>query len=179
MRFCSDCGAAVTFRIPAGDTLPRHVCDACETIHYSNPRIIAGCVVEHDNRLLLCRRAIEPRHGLWTLPAGFMENGETTEQAAARETLEEASAEVEIIAPYTLYSLPHISQVYLFYRARLLNDHHTPGAESLETALFAPDAIPWETLAFTVIGVTLRHYLDDRQRGHYELHTGMIPARPR
>ena len=179
MRFCSDCGAGVTLRIPAGDTLPRYCCDACSTIHYSNPRIIAGCIVEHDDRLLLCRRAIEPRHGLWTLPAGFMENGETTEQAAARETLEEADAEVEIITPYTLYSLPQISQVYLFYRARLLNDHYAAGAESLETALIAPDKIPWETLAFTIIGVTLRHYLDDRQRGQFQLHTGTLPARPR
>lgn len=179
MNYCSDCGAPVALRIPDGDTLPRHCCGACGAIHYRNPRIVTGTIVEHDGRLLLCRRAIEPCHGLWTLPAGYMENGETVEQAAARETLEEACAEVEIIAPYTLFSLPQISQVYLFYRARLTRDHHAPGLESLETALVEPARIPWSRIAFPVVEKTLRHYLADRPEGRFELRSETVLRTPR
>ena len=120
--------------MPPGDTLPRHVCDACNTIHYQNPRMVVGCIAEWEDRILLCRRAIEPRHGLWTVPAGYMENGETTFQGAMRETLEEANARVEIGPLYALYNIPHINQVYLLFRARLLDPDVSPGAETLEVA---------------------------------------------
>ncbi|MGB2971554.1 MAG: NUDIX hydrolase, partial [Candidatus Competibacter sp.] len=112
MKFCSQCGASVTLRVPVGDNLPRYVCDACDTIHYLNPKVVAGCILEWQDRVLLCRRAIEPRYGLWTLPAGFMENGESTLAAAAREALEEAHAEGENLRLYGVYSLLHVSQVY-------------------------------------------------------------------
>jgi len=155
MNFCSHCGQPVTLRIPVGDTLPRHVCDACGTIHYQNPKIVTGCIPEWEDRLLLCRRAIEPRRGLWTLPAGFMENGETTAEGAARETLEEALARVEIDRLYALFNIPHINQVYLMFRARLLDLEFAPGPESLEVALFREDEIPWQELAFPVVQETL------------------------
>ena len=136
MNFCSNCGARVTLRIPSGDSLPRHVCDACETIHYRNPLVVVGAIPVVDQRVLLCRRAIEPRRGFWTLPAGFMELDETTAQGAARETLEEAQARVEIDEVFTLLSIPHVNQVHIFYRARLLDMDFGPGEESLEVALF-------------------------------------------
>jgi ADP-ribose pyrophosphatase YjhB (NUDIX family) len=120
MKFCSNCGHAVTLKVPPGDTVPRHVCDSCDTIHYLNPRMVVGCIVEWDNRILLCKRAIGPRYGYWTVPAGFMENGETTQAGAARETLEEANARVEVGPLYALYNIPHINQVYMLFRARLL-----------------------------------------------------------
>jgi len=142
MKFCSNCGAPVTSRIPPGDTLPRHVCDACHAIHYQNPRMVVGCIPEWDDRILLCRRAIEPRHGLWTVPAGYMENGETTFAGAQRETLEEANARVEIGPLYALYNIPHINQVYILFRARLLDTDVSPGAETLEVRLLAEAEIP-------------------------------------
>ncbi len=174
MKFCSNCGAAVTFRIPAGDTLARYVCDTCEAVHYENPRIVAGCIPEWEGKILLCRRAIEPRHGLWTLPAGFMEKGETTLQAAARETLEEAGARVEVGALYTLFSLPHIDQVYLFYRGQLTDLDYAAGSESLEVDLFEERAVPWEELAFRVVGETLKLYFQDRLAGRFRTHVGDI-----
>ena len=121
MKFCSQCSAPVALRIPDGDALPRHVCTACGTIHYQNPKMVVGCIPEWEDKVLLCRRAIEPRRGMWTVPAGFMENGETTFQGAIRETLEEANARVEVDSLYALYNIPHISQVYLLFRARLLD----------------------------------------------------------
>ena len=178
MNFCSHCGAAVTLRVPAGDTLPRYVCDACETVHYQNPKIVAGCIPEWEDKILLCRRAIEPRHGLWTLPAGFMEKGETTLQAAARETLEEASARVEVGALYTVFSLPHIDQVYLFYRGRLTDLDYAPGSESLEVDLFHEHVVPWEQLAFRVVRETLKLYYQDRLTGRFRTHVGDIVRMP-
>ncbi|HEY5790925.1 MAG TPA: NUDIX hydrolase [Gammaproteobacteria bacterium] len=177
MNFCSHCGAGVSVRVPDGDNLPRHVCDSCGRIHYSNPKLVVGCIAEWEEKILLCRRAIEPRHGLWTIPAGFMENRETTEQAAARETLEEACAQVADLQPYGLYDLPQISQVYLVYRGRLVDGVHDAGQESLATELVAPESIPWETLAFPVIEETLRHYVEDRRTGHFPLHTGVLVRR--
>jgi ADP-ribose pyrophosphatase YjhB (NUDIX family) len=179
MNYCSQCGARVTLRVPEGDNLPRHVCDACGTIHYSNPRLIVGCIPEWDDRILLCRRAIEPRQGLWTVPAGFMENGETAQHGAARETLEEASARVEIGALYALYSIPHINQVYALFRGRLLDGRYAPGAETLETRLFAEDEIPWDQLAFATVRNTLQHYFGDRRRGSFGMHVGVIEPMPR
>ncbi|HET9041693.1 MAG TPA: NUDIX hydrolase [Burkholderiales bacterium] len=178
MRFCSNCGAPVELRVPAGDNLPRHVCPTCETIHYQNPKMVIGCIAEWEDRILLCRRAIEPRLGLWTLPAGFMENGETVAQAALRETLEEANARVELAAMYSVLSVPHVNQVHIFYRGRLLDLGFGPGEESLEVALFAEADVPWKELAFRTISTTLRHYYGDRKAGAYGFHTGeILPAR--
>lgn len=174
MKFCSNCGAPVAFRIPPGDSLPRHVCDTCSTIHYQNPRMIVGCIPEWEERILLCRRAIEPRSGLWTVPAGFMENGETTAQGAARETLEEANARVEIGPLYALYNIPHINQVYMLFRGRLLDTDFSAGHETLETRLFDENDIPWSEIAFASVRNTLTHYYADRKNGAYRFHLGTI-----
>ena len=174
MKFCSDCGAPVTVRVPEGDTFPRHVCERCGTIHYRNPKVVAGSIPEAGSRILLCRRAIEPRAGLWTLPAGFLENGETTAEGAARETLEEANARVEIDQLYALFNIPHISQVYLMFRGRMLDEDFSPGAESLEVALFEEADIPWNDLAFPVVRETLRRYFADRRAGRFRIHVGDI-----
>ncbi len=162
MKFCNQCGEAVSHRVPQGDNRHRFVCDACDFIHYQNPRIIAGCLPIYEDKVLLCKRSIEPRAGKWTLPAGFLENGETTAAGALRETTEEANANAEITELYTLFSLPHISQVYMFYRAQLLDLDFFPGEETLETQLFAENEIPWDELAFPVITQTLEHYYKDR-----------------
>ncbi len=175
MNFCSACGASVTFRIPAGDTLPRYVCDQCETVHYENPKVVVGCIPEWGDRILLCKRAIEPRLGFWTLPAGFLENGETAAAGAVRETLEEAEARVDIGPLYTFYNLPHINQIYLMFRGRLLDLNFGPGSESLEVRLFREDEIPWQEIAFRTVGETLKHFFADRARGQFEFHLGDIP----
>jgi ADP-ribose pyrophosphatase YjhB (NUDIX family) len=174
MKYCSQCGETVTVKVPEGDSLPRHVCVACGTIHYQNPKIVVGCIPEWDDRILLCRRAIEPRYGLWTLPAGFMENGETVQQGAARETLEEARARVEIGTLYTLFNLPHISQVYMLFRGRLLDLDFGPGSESLEVALVPESEVPWQEIAFPVIKESLLLYFRDRAEGAFPMHSGDI-----
>jgi ADP-ribose pyrophosphatase YjhB (NUDIX family) len=163
MKFCSQCGNPVTRMIPTGDNRMRHVCGHCATVHYENPRIVAGCLPVWRDQVLLCRRAIEPRRGYWTLPAGFMENGETIEQAAARETLEEACARVRDLSLYTLFDLPHISQVYMLFRAELVDLDFAVGEESLEVRLFAESEIPWSELAFPTIGRTLECFFADRR----------------
>ena len=167
MNFCPQCAAPVILRVPDGDNRPRHVCDACDTIHYSNPNIVAGCLPVWDDQVLLCRRAIEPRHGLWTLPAGFMENGETTQAAAQRETLEEACARVEVQNLYCYLNIARISQVYVIFRAQLLDLDFAAGPESLEVELFSEADIPWDSMAFPAIEMTLRHYFEDRKKGDY------------
>ncbi|UTA46321.1 NUDIX hydrolase [Simiduia sp. 21SJ11W-1] len=177
MNFCSQCGAGVALIIPEGDNRERHVCGDCSTIHYQNPRIITGTLPVHEDKVLLCKRAIEPRYGLWTLPAGFMENGETTEQGATRETWEEASANIENLTLYTLFNLPYINQVYFFYRANLSDLNFGPGTESLEVGLFSEDEIPWEELAFPVITRTLQLYFDDRNTGHFPVRSEDILRR--
>lgn len=174
MNYCSHCGAPLSFRIPPGDSLPRYVCDQCGSIHYQNPRMVVGCIPEWEDQILLCRRAIEPRYGLWTLPAGFMENDETTAEAAARETLEEANARVDIGEPFTLFSLPHINQVHLLFRARLLDLDYGPGTESLEVGLFREAEIPWDELAFQSIRDTLRHFYADQRVGVFGFHASNI-----
>jgi ADP-ribose pyrophosphatase YjhB (NUDIX family) len=179
MKFCSNCGARVAHRVPPGDALPRYVCDACHTIHYQNPRMVVGCIAEWEDRILLCRRAIEPRYGLWTVPAGFMENGETTYQGAQRETLEEANARIEIGPLYALYNIPHINQVYILFRARLLDLEFHAGAETLEVRLLAESEIPWDRLAFATVRNTLTHYYDDRRQGEYRFHMGTIEPLPK
>jgi ADP-ribose pyrophosphatase YjhB (NUDIX family) len=178
LNFCSVCGAPVRQRIPAGDSLPRAVCDACGAIHYRNPKLVVGALPVWEDRILLCRRAIEPRHGKWTLPAGFMENHETVAAAALRETREEANARVELGAMYTLLSVPHISQVHVIYRARLLDLDFAPGEETLEVALFREAEIPWDDIAFRTIALTLRHYFADRRAGAFGFHTGDVEAPP-
>ena len=174
MNFCSNCGAKVTLRIPPGDTYSRHVCDACGTVHYRNPLLVIGTIPEWEDKVLLCRRAIEPRLGLWTLPAGFMELGETTAQAALRETMEEAQARVELGELFSMLSVPHVDQVHLFYRARLLDTDFSPGTESLEVALFSESEIPWKEIAFRTISTTLKYFYSDRKEGRFLLHTGEI-----
>ena len=178
MRFCSSCAAPLTVRIPPGDTLPRHVCEACGAIHYQNPKLVIGAIPEWDDKVLLCRRAIEPRAGFWTLPAGFMENAETTAQAAIRETLEEARARIEIGDLFSLINVPHISQVHLHYRARLLDLDFSPGEETAEVGLFSESEIPWTELAFRSIGMTMRFYYEDRKAGRFGFHLGdILPPR--
>ena len=179
MNFCNDCGAPVEHRIPPGDSLPRHVCTRCGTIHYENPKMVVGCIPEWENKILLCRRAIEPRIGFWTVPAGFMENGETTADGAARETLEEANARVEVLGLYALYNIPHINQVYMLFRARLLYPDFSAGAETLETKLFDEAEIPWDEIAFITVRRTLRHYFDDRRAGEFRFHIGTIDPMPK
>lgn len=178
MHYCSKCGAAVSSRIPEGDSRPRYVCDSCNTIHYQNPKIVAGCLPVWNDRLLLCQRAIEPRYGLWTLPAGFMENGESTVQAAARETLEEACAEVTDMALYGVYSIPHINQVYMMFLARLASGNFAPGEETLDTRLFTEQQIPWQELAFPVVRRTLERYFQDTRHGHFPVHVEDIIRHP-
>jgi len=171
MKFCSECGQPVLLRIPDGDNRPRYVCGHCDTIHYQNPKIITGCIPVWQDRLLLCKRAIEPRLGLWTLPAGFMENDETMEQAAIRECMEEANAKVEIEGIYSIFSLPHVSQVYVLYRSRLLDLDYSAGIESLEVELFSEEQIPWSQLAFRTITHTLEFFFADRRAGRFDIHT--------
>ncbi len=179
MKFCSECGSAeVVRRIPAGDTHIRHVCEGCGTIHYQNPKIVVGCIPHWQGKILLCRRSIEPRYGYWTLPAGFMETGESTQQAAAREAWEEAQAVVEDLTLYAIYSLTHISQVYLMFRAELREGKTSAGAESLEVGLFAEEDIPWRELAFPVVDETLKRYFEERRSGRYNLHMGDISRGP-
>ena len=174
MNFCSNCSAPVTQRIPPGDNLPRWVCDKCNTIHYENPRMIVGCVSAWEGKILLCKRAIEPRYGLWTVPAGFLENGETTADGAKRETLEEANARVEIDGLLALYNLPHINQVYMLFHGRLLDPDVSSGAETLETRLCSEAEIPWNELAFATVRKTLQHYFSDQREGHFGFHMGTI-----
>ena len=174
MNYCSACGARVEHCVPPGDTLPRYVCTNCGAIHYENPKMVVGCIPEWENRILLCRRAIEPRHGLWTVPAGFMENAETTAEGAMRETLEEANARVELLGLYALFNIPHINQVYMLFRARLLDLDFSAGAETLETKLFDEDQIPWDEIAFVTVRRTLKHYFDDRRAGEFRFHMGTV-----
>lgn len=175
MKFCSECGSPVELRIPPGDDRPRHICTICAVIHYQNPKIVVGAIPEwEDGRILLCRRAIEPRYGLWTLPAGFMENGETVAEAAARETLEEANGRIDVGELYSMYSLPYISQVYMLFRSRLLDMDFFPGAESLEVELFEERDIPWDDIAFRPVCYTLEQFFEDRRKGHFQFRSGNL-----
>lgn len=170
MKYCSDCAHPVSFEIPAGDHLPRHVCPACGTIHYQNPRIIAGVIPEWEDKILLCRRAIEPRYGFWTMPAGFMENGEAVEQGAAREAREEALADVDVGSLLAVVNVLHSNQVHMIFRGKLLNTDFGAGAESLEVKLVHPDQIPWADIAFDSVRFALQRYVNDRSCGQELLH---------
>jgi len=176
INYCNNCGNEIRQEIPEGDQKLRDVCTQCGAIHYQNPKIITGCLVEHNDKILLCKRSIEPQSGKWTLPAGFMENSETTMQGAARETMEEANASITNINLYAVYDIPHISQVYMMYRAQLKSEEFSPGIESLEVALFERKNIPWELLAFSVIKEILIKYYEDLDKGSFSLHTGIITA---
>jgi len=167
MKYCSLCGSELRVGIPAGDNRPRHICDHCSTIHYHNPKVVAGCIAHWEDKVLMCRRAIEPRYGLWTVPAGFMENGETTYQGAVRETLEEANARVEVEELYVTVNLPHIDQVYMLFRGRLLDLDFSPGDESLEVQLMGERDVPWEQMAFPTVTEALKLYFADNAQGGF------------
>lgn len=169
MKFCHHCAGPIEQQIPSGDDRLRYYCGRCDVVFYQNPNNIVGTLTSHGDRVLLCRRAIEPRRGYWTLPAGFMENGESSLAGALRETREEAGAEpvADPDALYALYNLPHINQVYLFFRARLERPEFASGIESLETALFGEPEVPWDAIAFPVVRKTLRLWFEDRRRGHF------------
>ena len=167
MKFCTHCGGSLSQGIPAGDDRPRHICGDCGSIHYQNPKLIAGCIPVWGNRVLLCKRAIQPRLGYWTLPAGFMELGETLPEAARREAREEANVEVELEPLYTLFSLPHISQVYAFFRASMVEERFAAGEESLEVRLFREEEIPWEEISFATVHRSLRLFFEDRRMGGF------------
>jgi len=180
MRFCSECAHPIAVLIPADDNRLRYVCEHCGTIHYQNPKMVVGSIPTWEQsdeiRVLLCRRAIEPRYGRWTLPAGFMENGETTTEAAARETLEEAGARIELHQLFSLLNVPHVHQVHMFYRATLLDLDYRPGIESLEVQMFSEEEIPWTEIAFPTVVHTLRFFFSDLDRirnigGDYLFHT--------
>jgi ADP-ribose pyrophosphatase YjhB (NUDIX family) len=170
MKFCSHCGASLRQGIPEDDDRPRHICDSCGIIHYQHPKIIAGCLPIWGEQILLCRRAIPPRKGFWTLPAGFMEMGETLEHAASREAHEEANVSVEMQSLFSVISLPHISQVYVFFLANMTEPSFSPGRESLETQLFTEAEIPWREISFETVYRALKHYFSDRLTGQYSLH---------
>lgn len=175
MNFCSNCGSdQLRFVVPEGDNRPRYICANCHTIHYQNPRMVVGCLPIWEGKILLCRRAIEPRSGYWNLPAGYLENGESTQEGALRETQEEAGASVEIVRPHCLYNLPQINQVYLFFLARMLSPELNIGPESLEAQLFAPQDIPYEDMAFTSSTFAIHKYLEFLGTPFVEVHVGEL-----
>ncbi len=174
MKFCSVCGSEVVLKIPEGDSLTRHVCESCGTIHYQNPKVIVGTITIWEKKILLCKRAIEPRKGYWTLPAGFLENRETVEEGAARETEEEANAKIKIIKLHSVYSIPHISQIYMFFLADLLDGKFSTSPESEEVKLFSHDEIPWDDIAFASVTFALKKYTEDIVSA--ETHMGSLSA---
>lgn len=172
IKHCKSCGTAVTYRLPDdGDQRQRAVCPACNTVHYENPLNVVGTVPYYGERVLLCKRNIEPRKGFWTLPAGFMELNETAAEGAARETDEEAGAKIEMGALFSLISVPRVGQVHLFYLAELQSDIFDPGHETMETKMFAEEDIPWEEIAFKTVRITLERYFSDRKQGTFGIHT--------
>jgi ADP-ribose pyrophosphatase YjhB (NUDIX family) len=174
IRFCRACGSAVSYRIPADDNRERAVCPACATVHYENPTNVVGTVPVWGEQVLLCKRAIEPRYGLWTLPAGFLELGETTAEGAIRETIEEAGAQIEIGPLFTLLNVMRVGQVHLFYRATMTSPDLDPGSETLEARLFREDEVPWDQIAFRTVRETLQLFFADRRRSHFEFHAADI-----
>ena len=174
IKHCKACGSPVRYVMPADDNRDRATCTVCATVHYENPLNVVGTLPVWQDKVLLCRRNIEPRHGFWTLPAGFMELGETTEQGAIRETIEEAGANIELQGLYTLLNVVRVGQLHLFYRARLLDTDFAPGPETIETQLFAEDEIPWDDLAFRTVRETLKRFFEDRRTGQFGLHCADI-----
>ena len=174
MNYCSSCGEKVGLLVPQGDNRLRYVCESCGDIHYQNPKIVTGCIPEWENRILLCRRSIEPRSGLWTLPAGFMENEETNLEGAAREAMEEANADMRNLSLFCMFSIPHINQIYTFYRGVLHEGKASAGEESEEVSMVREEEIPWHEMAFPVVVETLKLYLKDRSKGQFNTHYGEI-----
>jgi ADP-ribose pyrophosphatase YjhB (NUDIX family) len=174
IKHCKTCGGAVRYEVPADDNRDRAVCTVCHTVHYENPLNVVGTVPVWEDRVLLCRRNIEPRHGFWTLPAGFMELGESTAEGALRETVEEAGARIELQGLFTVLNVVRVGQVHLYYRARLQDTDFDPGPETIEAALFREDQIPWDELAFRTVRTTLEHYFEDRAKGSFGIHCGDI-----
>ena len=174
IKHCPRCGAAVGYVVPADDNRERAVCTGCKTIHYENPLNVVGTVPVWGEQVLLCKRAIEPRHGFWTLPAGFMELGESVADGAIRETVEEAGARIELQGLFTVMNVVRVGQVHLFYLARMLDTTLDPGPETLEARLFHEHEIPWDEIAFRTVRETLRHYFECRRSGCYPLHSADI-----
>lgn len=174
IKHCRACGGVAVYAVPPDDNRERATCTVCGLVHYENPLNVVGTVPVWGDQVLLCRRNIEPRYGLWTLPAGFMELGETTTEGAARETVEEAGAHFEMQGLFSVLSVVRVGQVHLYFRARLLDTVFAPGAETIEARLFREDEIPWDELAFRTVRETLKFYFADRRLGHFEVHTGEI-----
>ena len=174
IRHCRACGKNVSYQVPADDNRERAVCVGCATIHYENPINVVGTVPVWEDQVLLCRRNIEPRFGLWTLPAGFLELGESTSAGAIRETTEEAGARIELQGLLTLLNVVRVGQLHLYYLARLCDTQFAPGPETIEARLFTEDQIPWEELAFRTVRETLLRYFDDRRKGQFSVHCADI-----
>lgn len=174
LSFCPDCGAPCSEEVPKGDHKLRSVCTGCRAIHYVNPKVVAGCIVEAGGQVLLAKRNIEPALGRWTFPAGYLECLESCADGAARETLEETEAKVEILGLFAMLDIPHISQIYTVYRARLVGEHFAPTTESSEVKLVEIDDIPWAELAFPSVATALRLYVKDRAASRYQTHTGIV-----
>jgi ADP-ribose pyrophosphatase YjhB (NUDIX family) len=174
IQHCRRCGARVEYRVPEGDNRERAVCTACGEIHYENPINVVGTVPVWGELVLLCRRNIEPRYGLWTLPAGFLELGESTADGARRETVEEAGANIELGALFTVLNVVRVGQLHLFYLARMLDTGLAPGPETIEARLFREDDLPWDRIAFRTVRQTLEHYFADRRAGRFDVHVGDV-----
>jgi len=179
MNYCSNCGAKVDLEVPPGDDRPRYVCNTCHRIHYQNPKLVVGCIPEWEDRILMCRRAIEPRKGKWTLPAGYLENGESVKEGASRETLEESGAAVENLTSYLLIDIVYINQIYLMFRSQMLKPEFFPTAESAEVKLMHESEIPWDQIAFKAIEKTLRYYFRDRTTGCFPFRVRPIEKKQR
>ena len=160
MNYCSQCGQPVSLKIPVDDNRERFVCDHCGYVHYQNPNNVCGALLTLGDRILLCKRAIEPRYGLWTLPAGFMENNETVAEAAAREAMEEANAQAGPLSLFGIFSMPYISQVYLMFHGKLASEKVWAGPESLDVGMFTREQIPWDQLAFPVVTHSLELFYE-------------------
>ena len=177
MNYCSHCGEAVRLGVPPGDDRERFMCPVCGMIHYQNPRMVVGCIPAWRGQLLLCRRAIEPRSGTWTVPAGYLENGESVEEGARRELMEEARATARELRPFGLYNIRHVDQVYLIFLAPLASGDCDAGAETSEVRLFEEASIPWDELAFPVVEMTLQRYVRDLRRGEFPFHIADVTTR--
>ena len=177
MKYCAECGSATENKIPEGDNRPRDCCTVCNLIHYTNPKIICGTIPVRGESVLLCKRAIEPRYGKWTLPGGFMENGETVSQGAFRETLEETNTEVEMEELYAIFNVPQINQVYMLYLAKVVADDYSSTSESLDVKFFTENEIPWDDLAFPFVPKVLKSFFSDLKQGDFPLSTHTIERR--